>query len=378
MNNILKDRVRLIRAMISVSEILAPKIGGIFDNVIYEIRQDKNNHFLSISQDAPMQVSFARKAEDKTNNKRRVRTSLGRYLNKNFEISEHDIHLFVSQVWGKLLCNKIDVKIYSNKKIIKKYEEFGSTDAESCMTGEDSWKTDFYAINPDKVSLVCFEGIRALLWTTDQGVKVLDRCYPSGHSKIELLRQWALAKGYVVRSSADSMVSSEKDVSLSDGKAYSITMKYDLKYDSFPYLDTFQFARFVQIKAKNNRQMKRIVLSNAKAGKNIVLNDTEGGYHDVCHCCVICDYITTSDYFIEHDGKYYCRDCCSYCEICGKFITRGGTYESNNYEYLCKECFNVDSKKEYKDGCDCAFCLGEKTTVNSETSSVVASTAIGV
>ncbi len=279
MNSLLKDRVKLIRAMQKASLCLSSSNfdQDIVNEIISKIRANFKDHFLSVSQEAPMQISYCRNVEDKYNNIRRVRTPLGRYISRNLEsnINHHMLDVFVGQTWAFYSGKTINVEIFKGHQIMKKYKEFDNT-SDSCMTGDYSYLTKFYAINPDKVSLVCYEGIRALLWTCDSGEKILDRCYPAGNQKLHVLRAWAVSKGFLVRENADRLCETSL-VRISNNKTYNVTTK---PTDEYPYLDTFCFGSFVDIKAKNGRMMHRLVLSNNSSNKEFRFQSTDGSYFE--------------------------------------------------------------------------------------------------
>lgn len=76
---------------------------------------------------------------------------------------------------------------------------------------------------------------RALLWTTVDGVKVLDRVYPSdGGAHTYAVRQWAKAQGFVFKT-RDQLFSP-----LVDGSSHVVEVDYP--EEGFPYMDTFKYA----------------------------------------------------------------------------------------------------------------------------------------
>ncbi len=284
MNILLKHRVKLIRAMIKSKQAFNchPLINNEIDNIIKQIREDKQNHFLSVSQDELSQVSYSKNEENKLNNKRRIKTTLGRYIAKNFNfdgelLNPVFLYEYVSTVWGEYYCDDIKVEIIDGDSIEEEYEKCDDH-SHSCMTGENSDLARIYTVNSDKVCLVKYGPVRALLWTTDQGVKVLDRCYPSGHNLIYQLLKWANKKGYVIRDSKDKCVIGPT-VELSDKKIYTVTLSYDERI--FPYLDTFCFGKFLSD--------HKIVLSNDCKGYDVLFRTSNGetirNYYLWCYRC---------------------------------------------------------------------------------------------
>jgi hypothetical protein len=350
MNKVLRDRVSLIRAMYNVLKADSERYHyndaqhEEFRRIIQIIRNNENNHFLSVSQDAPMQISYARCPEDKFNTKRRIRVALGKYiirnLNPNMDVlSDHTLANFVSGVWGIYRSGSVDVKILVGKDIVEAYRAFGDSDAHSCMTGSSCQYTNFYALNPDKVCMVILDEIRALLWHTDptpdcpNGKTVLDRCYPSGHGKIEILREWANKKGYVLRRNPDRLVTG--NVELSDDKIYEVTMKCSKEY---PYIDTFAFGRF-------DSDRNQVVLTNAHEDQEIEFHTTNGGYDCLGsrYVCENCNDSVEDDDARLVDGVCYCDRCYddlfTECHECGDTILVEDAFCDDSYGY-CSSCFH--------------------------------------
>lgn len=316
MNILLKHRIKLLRSMLSsCCQNDDPIIKNELNNIILQIKENKHEHFLSVSQDDPYQVSYCRKVEDKLNNTRRVRTTLGKYITKNLSfdnniLTESFLYRYVSNVWAEYYCDDLDVSIVSGKEIEIEYYNCDNH-SHSCMTGENSDLVQLYTLNPKKISLVKYGPVRALLWTTDQGVKVIDRCYPSGHHYIYRLLKWGTKNGFVTRVSSDKCVI-KPTVDLSDGKIYTVTLYHERV---FPYLDTFCFGNYLD----NNK----IILSNNHKGYNYIFRSANG----------------------EHIANYY-----GWCYKCGEpFDDDSRTFEFNvKYpdseqictKLMCENCFS--------------------------------------
>lgn len=176
-----------------------------------------------------------------------------------------DLHDYISNKFASIE-EVYTFEVVSGEELIDSYV---SDDApRSCMktvylsNGGDSSYLDLYRNNPDKVQLVRIlqHGVyfgRALLWTSDQGTKILDRVYPSdGGIHTSLIRRWAERLGYAYK-----VRDTYTDEQLSDNKEYTITL--DAKgLVGMPYLDTFKFAndwmyRKDKILISNKRHVNR-------------------------------------------------------------------------------------------------------------------------
>lgn len=202
----------------------------------------------------------------------------------------------------------------------------------SCMSGEAASYTELYALNPDKVKLITFGNrSRALLWTTDDGERVLDRYYPAQSKYGELLRKWAKNKGYILRNNPDAL-DLGGDVKLSDNKQHVITLKHN---NVFPYLDTFKYG-----KIKGNK----VQISNYASFGNIIFDSQDGEYTE--SFCYKCYKELSGNDRIDHDDRFYCENCFSElffeCAKCHKTYEQNDGIEYVGHELLCNNCFNVD------------------------------------
>lgn len=253
------DRERLLAAMQHSAVRMQNRYGGrlltiytnqvrvdlSFPEMMDKIMKDENEQWLSVANDSYM-VSYCKKKEDKLLVSKRTKTTMVKYLTRQMNIYPNNfLSMFSENVWGQYYLNGPypKVKVLKGPSITDFYASPGRGGS-SCMTGAHSIKTMIYSINPEKVSLVVMDELRALLWTTDDGKKILDRIYPTGHWKIPIFRNWALSEGYLVRDNNNTFNS--RDIPISDGSIHSITLK---KWKSpltkkviYPYLDTFSFA----------------------------------------------------------------------------------------------------------------------------------------
>ena len=354
MNKILKDRVVLIRTMMTNVEKLYEKDFVsceeklVLENLIDQIRQNKNEHFLSISQEASFQVSYARIPEHKYDTVKRVRCPLGRYILRNLEFDkkkmrESVLSKFVQNVWANIESDVIDVHVLKGNDIVEAYRSLDNSSAGSCMTGSCSRFVKLYALNPDKVSLLIYDEIRALLWKTDQGAMVFDRCYPSGHCMLEVFREWAKKQNYVLRSNADRLCDFNL-IKLTDNKTYTVTLVHN---DCFPYLDTFCYGNIIGDK---------VVLSNSRDDYRCRFQDQEGEYGILSRSrCAYC-YTSLVEGWRFFEGSCYCDSCfesfINICSVCSTLIHTNNSWFSESetdHAVYCENCF----KDKY---CFCACC----------------------
>jgi len=346
MNKILKDRVRLIRAMQKHIVILNNNIPALdlMNKIISDIRGNAHGHFLSISIHDETKVSYARTTADKFNSEKRIKTTLSRYIRRQLEIdttilTDQLLNIFSRKINFELLAadgvNK-NIKILTGNDIVNHYK---NTSTYSCMTNGNSYKTRLYAMNPDKVSLVVYnEIVRALLWKCDDGVMVLDRIYPSGCDNVELLQRWACKRDYVVRDDPDG-ASYENEEDLSDNKVHCVSLKYD---DTFPYMDTFKFVVL-------DPTGKIAYCYNKLPKKPYVLATETSGQipGEPYHCCSCSCSMGEDDAYCVNDN-WYCRDCYSEnfssCDNCGGEYPAEDVININDSCY-CERCANRLYKK---------------------------------
>ena len=364
-HSIRKDRVKLIRAMESAANSTSSlwtyhprnlEIKLIIDSV-------KNHpfHFLSISQDEWVYfVSYARRAEDKYNNKRRFKTTLGRYISRNAKYNRHVLNkpvvdAYIEMVIAMLCVDSITITPLKGEQITQYYNNSPSS---SCMTGVNSDKTELYAINDEKVSLFVYDEIRALAWVCDDGTKVLDRAYPAGHHKISILREWAKRNGYVLRNEPDRVVH-DNYVALTDDKIHNITVRRPKK--AFPYADTFSVCKI-------DCDDDKIVISNGGDVKYGTLRRTDGfgpsdPRFDKCGRC----NSFVSKKFINND--FICNDCENvHVKICSSCNCKVDTYFQSSFcEYLGKiYCMECSEKRFTRCNCCGVYVANEKAVRDVE------------
>jgi WD40 repeat protein len=233
-----------------------------FSKAVDFIKKDTNKDSLSISENKPTLVSYI-------NNKKKVETTLNRYLKRkaNLNVTDSLLESFCTTVTGKILekTKRFDeiIKVLSGTDILDFYIK-ADKKTFSCMTGaRNTEKIRMYAINPDKIQLATCDDIgRALLWTADDGTKILDYAYPNGSQYAMNLINWAKNKGYLYV---------EGGKYLTEKPIIEITVK--TTGDKYPRLDKFYFATL-------DEKNKTAVLRNRKTiDTNVLMNNTNGNYY---------------------------------------------------------------------------------------------------
>ncbi len=315
--------------------------------VFTAIESDSQNHYLSLASNDPNKISYARLIEDKFNTKKRIKTTLSRYIRRQLELDHNVITDFVLStlseivryhVQGKEYLNN-QVRVISGSDITDYYANEGSKHSNSCMTGSaGSAFIKIFEMNPEQVALAVSEKHgRGLIWTCDDGTVILDRVYPSGSEQVGLIRNWAESNNYVLRANPDCLEGSDNDILLKNGGSYEVTLKHN---KVFPYMDTLCFGYLSEDK---------IVVSNAiNSNTNAILQDQHGGYVSI-NICTQCKHRDTSQNSAREsttvNGKFYCNSCFRdryyHCSKCDSF---GLKSDSSSFvigsDVLCKDCYN--------------------------------------
>ena len=269
-------------------------------HTIYKlIKQNKNKQFLCLDiNSADYAISYAKDITAPFESKRRVITTLGRYVRRQLNIGVDllpDVALdeFTNKAnaFIKLEKDRDAFKILSGYDIRDYYRDV--TGFSSCMEGSNYYRVEIYAMNPEKCSLLVYkkEG-RALLWTCDDGNKYIDRLY--GNNKVTaLLQLWAKDNGY------NSCYRTGKD------------LKVTLKYRTYlPSIDTFQNI----VWDHPNKTM--ICYSNSNQGTNIYgLNQftIPGVVAVTCKCG---KNLPDEDIYKTKKGIPICETCRTSLKIC--------------------------------------------------------------
>jgi hypothetical protein len=350
------------------------------ETILYDVSyliddiQNENIHGLSFEIKDYDPVFSYQKNSNKWDDSNRIEIKLGRFFQKYYGFNDWSIDYICKNIIAILTpeekLNKL-INIISGDDIVTHYKE---TKIRTCMTGINNInKLVLYAKNKDRISLLTVKGYscRALIWKTDEGVSVLDRIYPAGHSLTPTIRIWAKNNGYVLRSSPDSYITYAQTIKLENNETYKITLNDTQIY---PFLDTFVFG------LKNNG---KLILSNNFNHGNMALQNQYGEYIEFarCNCCKLniqdgsihrfndenycyncyrklfmscnhCGVIHKKEDLIYKTmiGSLVCEKCSKQfyykCEDCG-FYERKSSFIKINNRQLCKNCYNKKYVKCY-------------------------------
>lgn len=356
MHTITKSRVQLLRA-------LQANYAGFYPDetdkealfklqVIQKIRKDKEG-YLAFSNEDPMMVSYAQRPEYRLCPGRRVKTTLQRYIRRRLGIAntipDHRLDQMYRDVFASrtVEVNEKQFTVLEGQEIVDAYDD--CVGGGTCMTGDNSDCVRLYALNPDKVKLLVYRGsARALLWTCEDGARVMDRIYPNDGGHTAIMRQWARDHGYLTRE--DNRMPSGNKVPVSDGHEHTVLLTHD---GAFPYMDTFHFGEIEDRSGK-------LYASNFYFDGCGYLEHTDGSGPDLYECnrCG-CSISERNSY--EFDGNYWCSSCykselfdCQHCGTChyqddgiNARLYRGG----RTYDVVwCQEC--ADENTFYCEGCN--------------------------
>ena len=287
--------------------------------LVNAILRNKNGHYLAHSNDDARSVSYARKKDVKFLPERRTKTTLGRYIARNFpdlKVKEDFLEQFVSKVMAELA--PIDDKFHLIKgwDIQSAYaDEIGG---DSCMTGSDSDKTELYAVNPDKVQMLVYDdgnGLtgRCLVWKTDQGFTVTDRIYPNSGRHVAEYEKYIKQQGWYRREN-NSAPYGQQILGL-ENEDLTVTLKMPPS-ELWPYVDTF----YRYSRRDVDWGDSTITLHTLRGGSALHSTSGSGPTGGVC-CCSCGDHVDEDDVRYSESGSAYCESCysdayCS-CEHCG-------------------------------------------------------------
>jgi hypothetical protein len=376
MHKITKDRIKLIKTMMKVLGDFKEEGYPHFSHYVPVgermmmniIRNDEFHFFLSLSQEEDFRISYARRKEDRLNAAKRVKTTLGRFLVAKMGLeSTPFISKFVERVWGELHKRSADITVIRGDELVEHYRY---SPAGSCMTGPSAWKVSLYGANPEKVGLVIMGDLRALLWKTDEGATVMDRIYPSGHSKEQVLRRWGDENGFIHRVRT-GLVDTDR-VGLSDGKVYHVTLNAvegseELQDDFpsapdeghiFPYMDTFCFLSGTLPSSK--RQSFKVTNASHidSDDQSFLFRSTDGDPIPYSPCGnKECDGICTGGECNKCDdcdcdcGRCSCDECNPDGDSCDDH-TCSNCWSEGCGDCGCRDC-NPDGEKCEDHSCDC-------------------------
>jgi len=323
------DRIQAAR-----TELIYAMRGNLPDEcaeVIDRIECDDKGHMLSWSLDNPLQVSYASKPDHTYDPVKRMRTSLGRYLSRNYGVEiTPTINSAIERIFGEIAYNGDRFAVRDDVC------EIYNTVAESCMT--DMSCVEFYENNG--VRVVCYTPpgcpgpiARALLWKTDKG-EYLDRIYPNSGPHIEHYVKWAANRGCEIRPH-HSMGNIRTDHRI-----------YKVRVGPMPYLDTFCDLSGTTLSTDGDgltcHNTEGEEPTECRNCSNWTFGDDTDGYCKSCYdnlCrCEQCSKRYDSDDMTEIEGQSVCESCAenaSSCDRCDHTVWETSHIDG---QHVCESC----------------------------------------
>lgn len=357
---LLKDRIKLIKAVRDSCSVIRPAAcytSREVPDIAQLIREDKNR-FVSLSQERPGYISFASKPEYAFDNKRRTRTSIGKFIRSHLKIgpdvlTDQELAYITEKTLGCFDASAF-IRVLRGRDL---YDYYNSDECpESCMKHHDG--VQFYANNPEKVGLIVLsmkaqngKGMysgRSLLWTADCGTMLYDRIYPTDNGPaFGMIRCWAEGHGY-------KYVYNNDDV----GK-YFVTMKPSYSY---PYIDSF---RYIQQLSDGTLKCSNRSFRGYEYIAEYTNGTLDGGPdNEYDHYCSCCDYGLDDDEVYWHNDNAYCDTCYHDnffdCAACGEnwsldealelYARWGSSKICPGCAHDLNRCFNCDAylRTEYE------------------------------
>ena len=245
-----------------------------------------------------------------------------------------------------------DIRKYYHQE---KYENGKGTLGSSCMKYDRcQGYLDIYVKNPEQCSLVVLmsddkeDGIcgRAILWTDEDGKRIMDRIYTNRTQDEQLFKDFAKREGFYHKRN-QNMSEDEPFISPKTGEEETIKTKIKLsinKYDYFPYMDSFKYFY------EGSSSRPSYLTNSTRFNYDFELTDTDGGHSDSeCECCG--GDASVECYECDGRGSFRCQNCDGdgtlECGACG------GAHEMD-----CPDC---DGSGEDEEGKKCSGCDGSGT-----------------
>lgn len=351
------------RLLVALEDTIVYENVQIMNGFLQDIKSNKRNDFLSI--DENLVLSYAKDNKTPFNPPKRINTTLGRYIRRNLKIGVDKIcdgtldrfcKTFLVNATSSKTIEK-DIEFLSGKNIQKFYK---NTTIKSCMTGDGSYETELYALNPKNIKLLVYKKnvARALFWKLDDNKFYLDRIYPSdGGAHIKLLLSWAKQKGYKVYDH-DNEDGSCNCSDCREGRKNNKNMFVTaICKSSLPYFDTFQDVKFLT--------KKSILLSDWRFEGSSYMEEVKTPWEPpICFSCEEKLYPGTSGKiyavtsFKKADKKPLCENCAAEFIIACSSCRKKFYYNHYDYQQFCcdDDVFCFECIKNKKIVASCANC----------------------
>lgn len=332
-----ENRIAIIKAM----EFAVNKMrdDGHYDSIVKivkeitnDIKTNKNKHFVCSDPLKDLAVTYAKDINCPFDPDKRIDTNIGRYIRRQlgFEsktISDTTLDCFCNHINTYLVIKRPNgFKILEQKELLSFYKEVTGKFT-SCMSGDQYFRVEIYALNPESVKLLTYkrEG-RALIWTCDDGTKYMDHVY-SNSKFTYMFNMWAVENKYYTWNSRPA-------------KAMTVNLKYN-RY--LPSIDTFNNAKF-------DHSTKTVKLSSNPfdGSERISVNNLTVPGVDPLKCAhVDCGKVLPDeDEYKTKRGSPVCPECrrflftCQHCNI-EEVVIGDYNFCSKCEEELIKRCANI-------------------------------------
>jgi hypothetical protein len=212
---ILENRNKLLSAIKEAKNTLLKYDQASVETLLDNIRQDKQHHMLSLSQDSFGKVSFSKTVEDNFNPEKRVKTDFANYVRRKLEVSTKDIPEFVLTKLEEGIFKHLTMQfpteldkrvvILSGEDLTKFLNKKANTISSKEYSPGPAATLQFFEINSEKIKLAVFDNIcYAFIWHCDNYMKVLDYIYPYGDWMERSMFAWAKNNNILTRVEAQS------------------------------------------------------------------------------------------------------------------------------------------------------------------------------
>lgn len=319
------------RALLSTLHTIANQVRAP-DEIVRALRQAWQLQTVAISEDDPARVSYARNPETRYDSDRRVVVSLAKFLNRTLpEVFQRERWIdTIATRYRERIVSADDFKLLAGDDIVDAYrDEIGG---HSCMAGSDCEKTEFYAVNSARISLLVFreKQARAIVWRADCGATLLDRVYSPSDATKDTVRAYARNQGWILRDDDGPAFPG-----WGSGESYQVSGLALPDTRFVPWLDSFDTGRF-----------NGDTLTIQDGGHGDCLRCTDGGpYADERFTCCDCgDCFAEDDVRSSDAGDTYCEQCYSdrftCCGRCCEETPIDDIRETPGYDYWCSYCFD--------------------------------------
>lgn len=335
------DKHKIDEARQTASEYFRDAVehDSVFSSLYARIfEHDENEHYMGLSLEDVGKVSYAAKPIFKYDARRRIKTTLQRYLLRQFDtdklgVSDSELDSFCRRFW-KTHTADTSIELVNGEDITEAYvQEFGGS---SCMTG-DAKCVELYELNTSVVSLLKYQRAgceaRALVWQTTDNQTVVDRIYPNDGAHVDAIHEYALSRGWWVR--ADNSLPSGTTYFRNGAGETCGDFRVRVKACSYmPYLDSFGYG---------DDDCGAVILSCNDSEGTFEFHGTDGSSSGSSTPCFDCDCRLSEDEQIrDGDGDIFCSDCYYQryvtCDNCGEDTSHDNAYNVDDSCY-CEQCY---------------------------------------